>query len=56
MYLTILDYTNGKTIMINAPVFDDEEDYSEKVEEFIKETYGNITFHWIANESLEIDI
>ena len=49
MYLTILDYTNGKVIIDDVPELDD-------VNEYIEENYPEIDCHFMITETLNLSI
>lgn len=61
MYLTILDYSNGKTIIELAPKdlqAEEEKDYSDFIDDYILEKYGysSSNSYWILNSEIEINI
>lgn len=52
-YLTILDYTNGKTIIIEDPGFY-EPDFN--YEDYILEEYDKIEMYYMVGPTLEIKL
>ena len=53
-YLTILSYTEGKVYIDTDPNFSNDPDYD--YEEYIFKIYGNIDYHYIISDKLEINI
>ena len=56
-YLVIIDLERGTTYIEPAPDFDDEKDYSDEMEVYLSERFGNTSsISWGVVNTLKIEI